>query len=185
MKINFFKKLHSTQQGFTLVETLVAISIFTLSILSLMVILTKSIADTNYAKKKLVAGYLAQEGIEYIRNMRDTYVVSSATGQIGWDAFNALLVSSACNTASGCYFNDAFSDYSTAVVACSNQGCPEILYESGQGRYGYTGSNSGYVRKITATISTNQTKIFSTVTWVQNSGTYSTTLAETVFNWAD
>ena len=60
----------SMAEGFTLVETLVAISIFTMSILALLVILTQGIANTNYAKHKITASYLAQEGIEYARNVR-------------------------------------------------------------------------------------------------------------------
>ncbi|MEJ0001975.1 MAG: prepilin-type N-terminal cleavage/methylation domain-containing protein [bacterium] len=69
--------------GFTLVETLVAISIFTLSVLIMLSVLSKGISDTAYAKKKLIASYLAQEGIEYMRNMRDTYMLYSATRRRG------------------------------------------------------------------------------------------------------
>ena len=61
--------------GFTLVETLVAISIFTVSILGIMSVLASGISQTSYAKQKMIASYLAQEGIECIRNIRDTYVL--------------------------------------------------------------------------------------------------------------
>src|SRR3989344_755955 len=64
--------------GFTLVETLIAVSIFSFSILALMAVLFQGISDTGYAKKKMIAGYLAQEGIEYIRNKRDYYVLYPA-----------------------------------------------------------------------------------------------------------
>jgi prepilin-type N-terminal cleavage/methylation domain-containing protein len=84
------KKLFLKQKGFTLVETLVAVSIFSISILGLLAVLTQGISDTGYAKKKMMAGYLAQEGIEYVRNMRDTSVLYNATSpQAGWDAFKA------------------------------------------------------------------------------------------------
>ena len=73
-------------RGFTLVETLVAISIFTLSILGLISILASSVSDINYAKQKIVAGYLAQEGIEHARNIRDTHVLYDASGT-GWGNF--------------------------------------------------------------------------------------------------
>lgn len=75
--------------GFTLVETLVSISIFTMSILGLMSILASGISNTNYAKKKMAAEYLAQEGIECVRNIRDTYVLyPDATHS--WSNFTAL-----------------------------------------------------------------------------------------------
>lgn len=63
------------RRGFTLVETLVAISIFTVSLIGIMSVLASGISDTNYAKQKMIAGYLAQEGIECIRNTRDNYIL--------------------------------------------------------------------------------------------------------------
>ena len=82
-------KIYSKQKnkGFTLVETLVAISIFTMSILGLLSILASGISDTGYAKKKVVAGYLAQEGIEHARNIRDTHVLYDVSS--GWNNFKS------------------------------------------------------------------------------------------------
>ena len=86
----FFGQKNKRSRAFTLVETLVAISIFTVSLLGLMSILAQGIADTNYAKRKIIASYLAQEGIEYIRNFRDTYVLyyDPASTNNGWIEFN-------------------------------------------------------------------------------------------------
>jgi Tfp pilus assembly protein PilV len=81
-------KNNKFSKGFTLVETLVSISIFTVSILGLLSILSQGISDTGYAKQKMIAAYLAQEGIEYVRNMRDTYVLyDSVDAQTGWNKF--------------------------------------------------------------------------------------------------
>jgi len=82
-----FKSGKKLVSGFTLVETLVAIAIFTVSILAVMAVLANSISDTNYAKKKITAAYLAQEGIEYVRKMRDTFVLTN--NQTGWADFIA------------------------------------------------------------------------------------------------
>ena len=90
----FMQKIRlKINKGFTLIETLVALSIFSVSIILFMSVLGSGITDTNYAKQKIVAGYLAQEGIEYMRNMRDNAVLYDSMGpQHGWDTFKTQSV---------------------------------------------------------------------------------------------
>src|SRR3989344_968315 len=144
-------------RGFTLIETLVAISIFTVSILALLSILTQGISDTNYAKNKIIASYLAQEGIEYIRNMRDTFMLyDPADTQTGWNSFSSKLVNASCEVSNGCYFDDQNLNYADpsqpmaeiTVAACGSP-CPPLLYDETTGKYGYAaGVDSGFTRKI-------------------------------------
>jgi len=193
----FYTKENKNERGFTLIETLVATSIFATSILALLVVLSQGIANTGYAKKKIIAGYLGQEGIEYIRNLRDTYVLYSATSQAGWDSFNTKLTSSTCQAVNGCYFDDRnvlFTDNSTPMTdllltACPSSSCPAatLLYDATTGKYNYvSGTNSGYNRKMRISqISANETKVFSTISWTQGSGNYSISFSESLFNWVE
>lgn len=200
MKKIHFKKVNKLSKGFTLIETLVAISIFTTSILALLSVLSQGISNTNYAKKKIIASYLAEEGVEYIRNLRDTFVLYSATTQAGWDSFNSKVVPSPdtlCASTNGCYFDDrnvSFSDASMPMTdllltACSSPTCSNgaLLYDSATGKYNYvTGTSSGYNRRIKITqISANETKIFSTVFWTKGSGSYNIVFSENLFNWIE
>lgn len=89
-----FKKEKKLKTGFTLVETLVAVSIFSMAVLALMSILGSGISNINYVKTKVAASYLAQEGIEYARNVRDNYVLYDPGGaQAGWNNFTAAGIS--------------------------------------------------------------------------------------------
>jgi len=199
----FFGKFNKFDRGFTLVETLVAIAIFSVSIIGLMSVLSSGISSTNYAKERMIATYLAQEGIEYMRNMRDTYVLYDATdSQTGWDSFNSKVVpapNNLCASANGCYFDDQNVDYtnhsqsvwknSLSITAC-NSSCPTLLYDSSTGKYGYAASptttDSGFIRKISIVQpSSNETKISSTVSWTQGSGVYNITFSESLFNWIE
>ncbi len=201
---NYFLKINKRNSGFTLVEALVAISIFTTSILGLISIYSKGISDAGYAKRKIVATYLAQEGVEYVRNMRDTYVLYDATSRSnGWgggSGFQNKLLSASCASVNGCYFDPQNLSYSSnnqpmaslSVTACGGA-CPSLLYYdpnayvNGTGVYWYgVGSPSGFIRKILVTqVGTNQMKISSMVSWTQGSGSYNVTLSETLYNWME
>ncbi|MEK7219403.1 MAG: prepilin-type N-terminal cleavage/methylation domain-containing protein, partial [Patescibacteria group bacterium] len=90
------KIFQQKHKGFTLIETLIAISIFTVSILALMSVLGQGISNTNYAKQKIIASYLAQEGIEYMRNMRDNDVLYTQITGKNWGSFKSKLAP--CNS---------------------------------------------------------------------------------------
>lgn len=182
-------------RGFTLVEALVAVSVFSVSVLALMAVLGKGVADTNYAKRKTVAIYLAQEGIEFTRNLRDTYMLYDASG---WSLFETKLTTSGCTAANGCFYNDSALAWTgdstmpiidTAYTACTSSTCNNgaLLYNAATGKYGFSGTSSGFTRQIKATIvsSGTEVKISSTVYWIQGSGTYQVTLSENLFNWAE
>ncbi len=183
------KELEQKNKGFTLVETLVAISIFTVSILALFSILARGISDTNYAKRKIVAAYLAQEGVESIRNMRDTYVLYTDTTQNDWGKFQAKLAP--CNLGNECGFNNGvLSTDPSFIFKCSSSsnGC-NLYLNNGSYNTNSIGSDSGYVRKIwmlpIGNGNTNEVRIFSQVSWAQNSGNYNIVFSEDLFNWVE
>jgi len=67
------KSLHhvSACGGFTLIESLVSLSIVTLAIVGPISLASTSINASRVVREQLTAFYLAQEGIEIIRNERD------------------------------------------------------------------------------------------------------------------
>ncbi|MFZ3011458.1 MAG: prepilin-type N-terminal cleavage/methylation domain-containing protein [Minisyncoccia bacterium] len=179
----FFKKNKKGrgEKGFTLVETLVAISIFTVSILGLLSVLSKGISDTGYAKKKTVAGYLAQEGIEYIRNMRDTNALYTLPG--GWNNFKTKI--SSCTLANRCGFDVTLFPQNVFVCTTHSNQC-KLYEQNGNYNTNSIGVDSGFVRTVyMETVSADNIKIFSTVSWTQGSGQYDVTFSENLFNWTE
>ncbi len=181
------KKFRRINGGFTLVETLVAVSIFTMSILGLMSVLASGISNTNYAKEKIIASYLAQEGIEYIRNMRDTEVLyGSGNGNARWNKFKSDLNSCNNDTDHACGLKKPLP---FGIFQCSasivNEKCNLYMNDGGYDNIS-SGADSGFVRKIWLTTSGgDEVKIYSEVEWTQGSGNYSITFSENLFNWIE
>ncbi len=184
--LNQMKKIFQQKnKGFTLVETLVAISIFTMSILALLSILTQGISNTNYAKTKMTGLYLAQEGIEYIRNMRDTYVLYTEMTGNDWNKFKVKL--NLCSPGNECGIDNLFlSTDPSFIFKCSSGAGGCKLYLDNGNYNAIVGNESGFVRKIwMTTITANEVKVFSSVSWNQGSGAYNITLSEDLFNWVE
>ncbi len=163
-------------RGFTLVETLVSLAIFASAVVGMIVITSQGINDTNYSKNKLVATALSQEGIEMVRNIRDSALLgdTSGTGQ-GWDDFLAL--TSMCENSTGC----SIDPIDLTITQCdADNEC--VLYRDAQNPPSYfradstSGDESSYIRTIEINEledpDTNEktVEIISTVKWTQGSG---------------
>lgn len=187
MKINFIKNNNFRENGFTLVETLIAIGIFSISVVALMGALSSGISNTGYAKQKLIASYLAQEGIERVRNIRDTYSLDSTNG--GWPAFYTQLTSMPQMEYG--YFVDNTTLYFSACQIKIH--CPKLRYDNSTHEYGYTrGDISGFERRIEVSPiydnsqrNVDKLKITSTVLWEQGNSRQSISFSEVLFNWIE
>ncbi len=59
-------------KGFTLLEVLIALAVITIIMGAALSLFWQVLASTNIAHSRLVAAYLVQEGIEQVRNIRDS-----------------------------------------------------------------------------------------------------------------
>lgn len=62
--------------GFILVEVIVSISILTSAVAAALTVASKSVFLASYSKDQIIATYLAQEGLEILRNKRDENMLS-------------------------------------------------------------------------------------------------------------
>lgn len=205
MKENFYIKQinKKSKGGFTLVESLVSLFIFAVSITALIVITGKGVNDTTIAKNRITGVALAQEGIEIVRSVRDSYSLSEATPGAGWDLFKTE-VKDVCQN--GCIF-DILDDLPTAT-ACFGvptgsfpSTCPFLKREiissdtnqilGTPGFYGYDSPSAStqdspfqrtiYVDCVDA--GCFEVKVESVVAWKQGSGINSVNSVEYLFNW--
>ncbi|QSH39327.1 type II secretion system protein [Candidatus Kaiserbacteria bacterium] len=78
-------KTHVHKRGFTLIETLVAISVLVVAVTGPLTLASQSLFAAVYAKDQTTAFYLAQEAIEMVRNKRDNNLLAFLGGtDVDW-----------------------------------------------------------------------------------------------------
>lgn len=174
---------NTPEAGFSLVETLVAITILLIVIVGPLSISSQTARSTSFASEQVIAFFLAQEGVELIRKGRDELLLQAfdTNTNVGWDTF--INTSSGpfqtCFTANGCgvAFNTGQSGGLATPVACTGGRCPLFFddSENSQLRSRYTHTQAGgylstpYSRTITLQRLTNdEVRVLSTVYWRTN-----------------
>jgi type II secretory pathway pseudopilin PulG len=107
-KFNFKKQIFTG--GFTLLEALVATSILMVAVTAPITIAQKGLSSAAYSKNQMIASYLAQDAIEYIKNKRDENFILNKTNSTDW--LNG--------------FDDCLGDNLCAIDTVKNNGTGEI-----------------------------------------------------------
>lgn len=163
----------TTQKGFTLVETLVAVSILLIIIVGPMTISTSTARSTSFASEQVTAFFLAQEGAEIIQKVRDDELLVQDLDPDAWDdIMDEEGPLEHCFGSGGCGVqlntdSDATLD---SVIDCEVSGC--LLYYSEAGERAQYNHSSAvaeptiFSRVITMEkISPDEVHIISTVYW--------------------
>ena len=77
-------------RGFTLVETLIAITLITIAIVAPMALTVESLKSAYYSRDQITASNLAQEAIEAVRSIRDSNILQITDGVTTTNAFAGI-----------------------------------------------------------------------------------------------
>lgn len=164
-----------SERGFTLVETLVSITILLIIVTGPLTISMTSAKSTSFASEQVVAFFLAQEGAEIAQKARDEYWLADVVNaETKWNEFADDSVGAdfrRCFEGSGCGLELATDAGGTLkpIISCTGTSCRLRFNDSDvRARYTYAavGEESLYTRKIFFTkVSASDVKVVSEVTW--------------------
>jgi type II secretory pathway pseudopilin PulG len=136
--------------GFTLIETFVAITILMIAILGPLSMFPRSFTDLDFVKNQITATQLAQEGIELVIAKKNINF---------WNGEEDFLIGmESCLTPDGCYFEPYGNNPEGGNLKNGEwtncdalDGCPYLYYNSDlDSPYNYdrSGAQTQFIRKI-------------------------------------
>ncbi len=127
MKTFRTKKL---KNGFTLLETLIAVFVILIGVLGVYAAVQYPLFVSSYSRSRLTALYLAQEGIEIVKNIRDENFLNNADWKFGLQPDGEYEAD---------YNDEALFSYNGNFLKINN----------GFYQYGSSGADTNFKRKIT------------------------------------
>lgn len=172
------------QRAFTLIEVIVALFVVSMGTAGVFTLMEQIGYFTSQTSFRVRAMYLAQEGVELVRNVRDTNYAKAYQGEnVSWlDGLGT------CET-------ECQTDYDMNCDGAGTQFCAydgSILKRSSSGYYNYQeGTSAGFKRKITVTPRTGpggeeMADIIVDVYWIregQDDDRFRVQVQETMYNW--
>lgn len=158
-------KFRQNAAGFTLIETIVAVGIIVIGLVSALALITNSLFYVSSVGDRLIAANLIAEGLEVARNIRDNNWLQN----LSWN--------------NGLADGDYQASYNSTSI--SPYGGNPLLFDSAAGLYNYSsGANTPYIRKISiSNLSSYEIRVISTITWQRRGITYSNSAESHLFNW--
>lgn len=123
--------MKNLNKGFTIIESLVAISILVFAITGAMTAVQSGLSSYIFSKEQISAFYLAQEAFEQVRNIRD----ENRLNERHWLAGLAELSTDPCYFAEACTVSPVETSVATRCPAIGS--CLKLRQDATSGFYGY------------------------------------------------
>jgi type II secretory pathway pseudopilin PulG len=163
-------------RAFTLVEALIALSILIVGIISGFILVTKALYDVTIIQDRLTASFLAQEGLEFVRQIRDTnYLKTLGSTSTDWDK----------GLQDGPYIISANPNPPGSISLKLLEGTKYLKYNPTTGLFNYdSGELTSFQRTIQIIhVSSDEIRVQSIMNWKSRNIDFSFTAEDHLFNW--
>lgn len=175
-------------RGFTLVETLVAISILTVSIVGPLYSLHTALTAANVARDRLIASSLAQEALEHVRSVRnDNYLHNTYNPGANRSWMYSLdtlpCYSGSTNNASYCTVDPSQNTVSSCGGSCAPLNMSPTFFYTQASPSGYIQTKFMRTLQIYERTVDNEVQATVIVRWVYKGQTYTVQISDVLRNW--
>lgn len=182
-------------RGFTLVEALVAVSILAITAAAPLYVASRAVVAAQTARDQLTASYLAQEGVEYVRTMRDNAFLTqyrAGGADVSEDAWSDFMSGSLAYSITSCKASTCLLDpaqtmgtgTNLSLTTCSGASCTPLYLSNGLYNQQNAGTRTPYTRTIQVTeISSSEAQVTSIVTWSYHGQTHTITINDHLTQW--
>ena len=159
-------------KGFSLIEVVTAIFILTVGVGGAFSLIYQTLSAVYLVRSELTASFLAQEGVEIVKNLRDNaWLYSRAATSTSWLAY--------LSEAGG----DYEVDYSTQTLSRADNSTYMKVDSNGFFNYS-SGDQTNFTRSVSLTnVSTTTVKVVVTVGWQTGGRDHSLEIVENITNW--
>lgn len=182
-----------SMKGFTLIETMIAVTILSLSISGPLFSASRALVLAEISRDQLTASYLAQEAIEYVRAMRDdAYLKSYKSGgsAVSAEAWGDFISGASAWSITECISRSCTLDparpmgYGNGKSLAAYTGAAPLYLSNGIYTQQQLGTVTPFTRTVRATVvSPSEQSITSTVTWSFHNSTYTITVIDHLTSW--
>ncbi len=167
------KKNSKKNQGFSIIEVMVCVTIILVTFTSIYTLINDSMVFHDLAYSKLIASHLAQEGIEIVRNIRDNNYLQNKSWNDGLNDGNYQV-----------QYN------SLKLIECTD--CTNNLQINSLGLYNYGNDNSKDIENKTTRynrvisidkVSDKEIRVTSIVKWSNRGITFDIQVEDHLYDW--
>ncbi len=165
-------------EGFTLLEVMVAIFVIIVGVAGVMTIFQTTMFLTSISSSRLTASYLSQEGIEMVRNVRDTNWLEARAVANDWDE-------GLTNCLNGCIVDYNHSYGPDLIDPNLPAFADQFLNIDGNGFYSYSpGTATKFQREIIIQkTDPDRLEVRVQVIWSEKGKSYNFSAQENLYNW--
>lgn len=157
------------KKGFTIIEVVIAIFVITVGVGAAVILIAQTIGLVSTTSSKLIASYLAQEGIEIVRNIRDSNFIMLGT----WTD-DILDV--------GCPSNIYEADYLSQTLSCVSGTGQKLKVNSNYYNY-LSGTETNFIRKIIIDPDVDEMEVLVEVSWQDKGNINQVTAQANLYDW--